>query len=587
MATARDSIEMKLKLARAREFQRGVNRSARSIDNLGDQAAQAARKMRGLNRSTTRTRVNLGPFSTSMRGATVAVGGLLMGIQSLVPATIALAEGFAVAGAGAGGAGAVGLSAFAQASGVARLALGDFTDALGGNEEAIKRLSPEAHDLLFTLNRARDGLRVTANQSMFPGLLEGTTQAMKNLPVINRIVAETGSVLGGLATQAGGMLGSQAWGRDVGAIGTRNARIIDNLGVAGLNLADAVRHILVEAGPLAEWLSKMALRASELTKEWFAQQRASGGLARFFREAKTNIQTIFSITGNLAGGILNLFGHDDVDGTGTLKRIQEITQTFEDWTKRIQGKDLGAELVKQIQNGLGALATWFGEHLGHAVALAVKTGWEAFVAADPIGKYLIAVFAFSKWKKYLGWTGKLQSLILGDGKKGGLTERGSTMANPLYVWVVNQTGVPGKPGTPTPVPGKKPSRIPRILRRGARIGSKVVRGAGPVGALVAAAEIAENKNMLTKRLPLPGGAGGNYSWGDKRGKQTAGRGGMSEDYGSAVEANRARRGRAAMSDERATVIENHVVLNMQDGPVYKSTSRSVARKQARRKARAG
>lgn len=586
MATKRDSIEVRMRLARAKEFQREANKSARSVDNIGDQAAQAARKLLGLNAATSRTRINLGPFSTGMRLATFALGATLLGTESLIKGTLSLGEAVGTAGAGAAAAGGVFGTALLQGLFVARAGVTDLTDALGGNEAALKRLPPEAQNLFYTLNKGQQQLKATANRGLFPGLEAGAKSAMKNLPVANRIIGDTAKTLGGLARDGGNLVGSKSWGKDLADIGKTNTRILDNMGHAGLNFADAAKDIIHEAGPLATWLSKMALGGSRLTQEWVRNARETGKLSRFFKEAKTDLRLLGSITGNLAGGVINLFGHQDVDGTKTLRNLDRLTQRFQDWTTQVEGKKLGPELQRQFQLALGGIATFVGENFARAGTTALDAFAKAFLAADLSGKLAIGAFiAFKSGLLKAILSKSVSAAFTGASSKGGvlgsLAQRGSPK-NPLYVIVVNG-GAPGVAGEKGGGKGSLLKRLAPLGVAGAKIGGVVGLGAlvndalgDPTGTHKAGNRLAKGKSpwasvsdflfgaprsqSLSKVKPVHIPSISLNSMGGTPHNQSFGLAGM-------------------------IALDNHVVVQLHDKPIYESTNRSVIKQTARRNVR--
>jgi hypothetical protein len=90
-----------------------------------------------------------------------------------------------------------------------------------------KKLTPEARSFLGVLKELKGdkrGLSRTAQQGLFPGLKAGVEDARKNLPVLNTIVGETATTMGHLAEQAGALVGSKGFGKDLALVGERNTR---------------------------------------------------------------------------------------------------------------------------------------------------------------------------------------------------------------------------------------------------------------------------------------------------------------------------------------------------------------------------
>lgn len=477
MASEQELVAIRVAIQQAQKSAAELGKVARALDDIGDEADQASRKtdkaarsVARLNAASTSTRVNLGPFSTSMRGATLVVGGLVLAAQKLTPAVLSAGEAVASLAGGAGGAGGVGLLALGQASGVAALGLGDLMEALGGSEEAARNLSPEAYELYRTLTDAHDALKDTAQAAMLPGLTRGGMAAMRNFDRLQTIVHATGRELGDLAGKAGAMLGSDEWGRDISTLGRTNVKIIGNLGDAGLHLADALKDILVEAAPLAEWLSKQAEHGADLVEIWADGARKGGDLRNFFQGAKTDLDNLGTSVGNVVSGIENLFSNDAVDGSGMLADLEKITQRFEDWTDSpAVREDFGKAITREIADGVAAASGAAAETLPKAAAAAAVLFWDTFWTADPEAKALLALMTGAK----------LSGAI-----------RGMTPLTPLFVQQVG--GVPGVPGD-GPV-----SRIPDWLKA---VAGAALRNGGPVVAVGAGLTGAE---LLAKTGP-PGG----------------------------------------------------------------------------------
>jgi hypothetical protein len=459
---ADDSIRIRVGMTGGAETAREGKKVARAIDEIGDQARQSARQVARLNKESASTRVNLGPFSTSVRGGALAIGALVNAGKAGIPVVLSLAEAAGVVAVGGGAAGGVGLTGLAQAAGVAKLGLGGLQDALGGNQAALKKLSPEVRALFDQLHGAQTKLQGTAQQGLLPGLEAGTQSAMRNLPVVNRLVGRTARVLGSLAQRGGNMLGSAQWAEDIKTLGGANVHIIDDLGTAGLHLAGAFKDVLVSAAPLAKWLAKNADEGARLLEVWIGSERASGGMARFFREAQTDMRLLAQIGSHSGRGLINIFGSQDVNGTQTLASINKITMRFEQWTRSgALDQGFGQALADQAPKLGGAIVGGLATGMARAAPTAVSLFWNAFWDASTGGKFLTAGFIASKLGVFKG-VGKL----LGGGALGGAA--GASLKRPVPVFVVNEGfgGGPGGPGRGLPGKVGKLGRFAPLLRVG-------------------------------------------------------------------------------------------------------------------------
>lgn len=458
-----DNVDVHVRLRDKAKFKHDARDSADSIDDIGDAGDRAARKLGALSVASTNTRLNLGPFSTTMRGGVIAVGAMAIGVERLTPGLVGLAEATASVVGGGAAAGGVGLLALGQGAGVAALGLHGLSDALGGNEEAIRRLAPEARELFDMLSQERDTLQGLAQGGLLPGLTEGGQAAMRNAGVIRAIVQDTARMLGGLAREGGNMLGSPEWGRDLQTVGAANVEILDSLGGAGLHLADALRHVAVEASPLAKWLAESAESGSRMVELWARDARASGDMARFFADSRRNLELIASIGGHGGRGIINLFGAQDVDGTRTLANLDRLMARFERWTSSPAVRNgLGDAIVAEIPDAMGAASDMIARTLVEAAPKAAELFIDGFIEADAWGKLLMGGWLFRK----LGGFKAAGGLLGKTGMPGtaGLTGKGGSPANPLWVAVVNGD-MPGGGRGPGGVLGKA-GRVGRFARGG-------------------------------------------------------------------------------------------------------------------------
>lgn len=168
--------------------------------------------------------------------------------------------------------------AIGQAAGVIALSgVSDLSSAVGGlNEEldresaAFKKLSPEGQKFAGVLQELKSPLKEIQSRvqkPLFGGMNEGIQEARHNLPAVQKLLVVTSHVMGDLAAKAGKFLGNKGVGKDLEAVGINNAQLLGNMGDAGLNLADALRHVVVEAQPLVDWLGKTAVHLSEVVDE--------------------------------------------------------------------------------------------------------------------------------------------------------------------------------------------------------------------------------------------------------------------------------------------------------------------------------
>lgn len=289
--------------------------------------------------------------------ATEGIGALAAGTTALTSALAPLSGALAAYPALLGSVG--------QAAGVLALTqMGDLKEALGGNEEALKRLSPAAKDFLGVIEElepAAKKMRSAVQEDLFDGLTKGLRRADDNFGVIQRTMRRTAGVMGNLAERAGALLGSKGFGRDLERIGEGNARMLGRMGVAGLRLSSALRHVMVAAQPFLGWLSGSVAKLSGWVTEAAAAGRESGRLSTFFGRTREVMERLASITQSLAAGLLQI-GHAAAPlGRQILGALDDAAQGFETWTESIKGENALRDYFAHAKPGILEMGRLIGD----------------------------------------------------------------------------------------------------------------------------------------------------------------------------------------------------------------------------------
>lgn len=304
-------------------FIRTVDRAARSVDDLGDQAGGASRQILQAASATSVLETALigatafkavsgvfGAISGGAKLATVGVAGLAGGFAALSTAIPAAGILATLPGLGLSLAGGVGAAALATAG------LGDALTALGEGDvdaiaKAMEKLPPAARGFAVELDALRpalDGLRDTAANGLFPGLSSGLADAMRALPQVNAMMSDSARVLGRLAEDAGAFVGSLDFRTDLGELGDSGARSLGMMGDAGLDLAAALTDVAVVAAPLTEWVTAGVASWAEWAAGAAEAGRASGGMAAALDETRLVVGWLVTGVGALARGAYELAG---------------------------------------------------------------------------------------------------------------------------------------------------------------------------------------------------------------------------------------------------------------------------------------
>lgn len=295
--------------------------------------------------------------------------------------------------------------------------------------QKMNALPPAAQAFVRQLQAMKprlDELRQTAAQGFFPGATEGLRAAMGSFSSVNKVVGETSTVLGDAARKSGELVGSPAFGRDIEIIGGRNAKVIGTLGEAFRHVISALRHVLVAAGPLTQWLAdlanKWALNAAVAAKAG----RENGKLADFFDRTRAVTVRLLSIIGHLTHGLFGIGKAGTDSGNSILLSIDRAAKRFDEWSNSVGGqtairdffqrtKDIAAALVPAIANVAGAFGALglrilpvaavlrvLGPHADEAVVAFVA--WKLAITAVNIVMKLFAAQAAIAAFATGGWT---------------------------------------------------------------------------------------------------------------------------------------------------------------------------------------
>jgi hypothetical protein len=355
-----------------------TDKSTRGFDKGNASVEAFAGAMRGLfNQSAQITK-----FGIAIQGASAAGAGLGGVAAGLAPLAGALAAYPALA------------SAAGQATGVLKLATSGLTDAFtaaavaskgahaaafeayrGGSEEAKKY-----REELAKLNKPQQEfvrgiveqlpilkrLREDASQGL-DSAAKGIDAAAKNVQVLRPIVRQTSEAIGELVHQAGELVGSKGFGRDLQTQGERNVRWIGRGGEVALNLADALRHVTLAAGPLVDWITKSAVKFSELIDKQAKAGRESGTLAKFFEQTHVQMSRVARIAGDVATALFNIGKQAYPLGTDLLRVITLNAEKFKDWTESAKGEnairaffDRARPAIDEVGRLLVTVAQMFG-----------------------------------------------------------------------------------------------------------------------------------------------------------------------------------------------------------------------------------
>lgn len=244
-------------------------------------------------------------------------------------------------------------------------------------KQKMSELSPAAQKFahyLFSLKGTLKGLRAAAGAEMFPGVEAGTKAAMRNLPVLEKILERTGGAVGNIAARAGKLFGSEGFGSRLQKVGALNASTLERLGTTGLKLGDALTHVMVAARPLDNWMGKLLVDFGKYVDHAAAVGQQSGKLARFFERTKEVMTTLGHTAREFAVGVYHIFQAGTPLGNNMLKSLEATARTFRQWTESAKGRNEIAEYFRKIKVPLYEMGRLVRDVFDELVKMGTQSG---------------------------------------------------------------------------------------------------------------------------------------------------------------------------------------------------------------------
>jgi phage-related protein/methyl-accepting chemotaxis protein len=249
--------------------------------------------------------------------------------------------------------------------------------------EAMKELSPEGRALvnqLIAIKEEFKGVQAAAQRGMFPGLTAGLAGVRTLMPELKTIFFDTGQALGGIAAEAGKLISSPAFGRDLVTIAGNNATALRTLGgeaVGPNGVATGLQGLVVgfmnvakAAAPLVQWLAELGNRFGEWTAKVTSGEGAQARMEAFFYRTREVMTTVGHILRDLGVGLFNMGKAGSNASDVLLGKLENVSARFREWTGSMEGQNklktyfdgaiptieaLG-RLIGDLSRGLGAMA---------------------------------------------------------------------------------------------------------------------------------------------------------------------------------------------------------------------------------------
>jgi hypothetical protein len=250
------------------------------------------------------------------------------------------------------------LGAVAQGAVVGKVAFKDMSEAIGGNEEALKRLTPEARKFAQTFRQevrpALKDVQRDIQSELFPSL----TRALQTLTrsplrgVVRRAGVQTAGVLGQAAEGFAQSLTQPRQVRQIEQFLQGNTRMLRQLTTALLPATRGMLELMNAAQPLTRWLGNLAIEGARWFEQTVRANKQSGDLERFFGRTRQTLELIGPLLRDFGGALYNIMRLGAPLGRTILRDLGEAAGEFRDWTESAKGRNAIVEWFRAAKDPL-------------------------------------------------------------------------------------------------------------------------------------------------------------------------------------------------------------------------------------------
>lgn len=220
----------------------------------------------------------------------------------------------------------------------------------------LAQLSPAAKHFAIFMAKFIQGpisnLEKASQTAFLPKLEQGILKASNSFPILNRAMSRTGSMFGNLAIEAGRLIGSKGFGKQLEKVTENNTRVLHILGRAAISVARGMMQVAVAARPLTTWLARLIKHWADFFSSAMQADRVSGKLSKKFGETKEIIKLLVDIAKNLFVALNNILHISKPLGDSMFRAFDRAARRFRDWTESAKGKNAIEEFFKRIKPAL-------------------------------------------------------------------------------------------------------------------------------------------------------------------------------------------------------------------------------------------
>lgn len=229
-------------------------------------------------------------------------------------------------------------------------------------EKMLDQLGPKTRkfvEYIISMREEWKKVQRATSEAFFKNIAGDTKEMTSLLPIANTLLGKSAEALGKVAHRGLEMLTSGPWKKDFKQLAKDNAVLIENMGIAGLSVADAFRHITMAAAPFTRWVTVALKEGAASFAKWSKDAREDGSIQRFLEETKDRLQQMWQITKNVLGTLQSWNTASGDFGKWMLDRLEAMTKRWKENAKAQEENGSGLRKylddVKPVLIALGSL----------------------------------------------------------------------------------------------------------------------------------------------------------------------------------------------------------------------------------------
>lgn len=217
--------------------------------------------------------------------------------------------------------------------------------------EALAKLSPSAQKVVLALIAMGDQwreLQRTVQEAFFSEIVDDMGRLESMLPTIEYLLSRAAGAMGRFTSDFIKLVSSSEWKADLLLISDQNVVIIENLGRAILGFSQAMKDLVVAAGPFAIDLTNSFANLNESFSNIIADARADGSLAAWLDKVYARLQQWWRIIKNVAQTLFNYGAAASDFGQWITDGLEAMTGRWLDSSK--EAREAGSPFQEYLEN---------------------------------------------------------------------------------------------------------------------------------------------------------------------------------------------------------------------------------------------